>query len=49
MNLALPVKEVILRDSEAREIKTLKLNMWVEDLKKEDTFSTQVNILSSTD
>jgi VWFA-related protein len=44
MNLALPVQEVILRDSEAREMKILKLNMWVEDLKKEDTFSTQVNI-----
>jgi VWFA-related protein len=44
MNLALPVQEVILRDSDAREIKILKLNMWVEDLKKGDTFSTQVNI-----
>jgi len=44
MNLALPVQELILRDSEAREMKILKLNMWVEDLKKEDTFSTQVNI-----
>jgi len=44
MNLALPVQEVILRDSNASEIKILKLNMWVEDLKKEDTFSTQVNI-----
>ncbi len=44
MNLALPVQEVILRDSDAREIIILKLNMWVEDLKKEDTFSTQVNI-----
>jgi VWFA-related protein len=44
MNLALPVQELILRDSEAREMKILKLNMWVEDLKKEDTFSTQINI-----
>lgn len=44
MNLALPVQEVILRDSKAREMKILKLNMWVEDLKKEDTFSTQINI-----
>ena len=44
MNLALPVQELILRDSDAREMKILKLNMWVEDLKKEDTFSTQVNI-----
>jgi hypothetical protein len=44
MNLALPVQELILRDSAAREMKILKLNMWVEDLKKEDTFSTQVNI-----
>ncbi len=44
MNLALPVQEVILRDSSAREIKTLKLNMWIEDLKKEDTFSTQISI-----
>ncbi|NIO48163.1 MAG: VWA domain-containing protein [Candidatus Aminicenantes bacterium] len=44
INLALPVQEVILRDSSVREIKTLKLNMWIEDLKKEDTFSTQVNI-----
>ncbi len=40
----MPVQEVILRDSSVREIKTLKLNMWIEDLKKEDTFSTQVNI-----
>jgi len=44
MNLALPVQEVILLDSDSREMKILKLNMWVEDLKKEDTFSTQVNI-----
>lgn len=44
MNLALPVQEVILRDSDVREIKILKLNMWVEDLKKENTFNTQVNI-----
>ncbi|NIM59071.1 MAG: VWA domain-containing protein [Candidatus Aminicenantes bacterium] len=44
MNLALPVQELILGDSDAREMKILKLNMWVEDIKKEDTFSTQVNI-----
>lgn len=44
MNLALPVQELILRDRDAREMKILKLNMWVEDLKKEDTFSTQINI-----
>jgi VWFA-related protein len=44
MNLALPVQELILRDSGAREMKILKLNMWIEDLKKEDTFSTQIDI-----